>query len=101
MPYFKATIKACARQKLTLWDEIMFSAALISNFWEAKNETSGRCLLYLASKAVYGNGWIATFSIGLWRTFMQKLYPHGLQEVYGIYFGEGHPLAHYARKDFL
>lgn len=100
IPDFLPTIKAAAGVELTLWDQFMFSVGLIASMGQMREETSGRCLIYLKCLVVEGKGKASDLAIRLWRWHMGYLYPQGLRELYGIYFGDHHPLTKNAPTHF-
>ncbi len=104
-PIFKPTVKASAGIPLSILDSILIAGTFLANCLEKKEETSGKNLCYLASKALYGHSRLIDLSIRIWRRVMANKYPNaGLREVMGIYFpakqGVLHPLSFYAPESF-
>lgn len=114
---FPPLLKVCARVPLSLGSQISFAAAFLWNVWgphrnedgrqtwkwsfgEPREETSGRCLLYLKSLAVQGKYGLVDVALGIWRWRMRRLYTLGMKDVYTIYFGTGHPFSLFAPTDF-
>lgn len=86
-PIFKPTVKASAGLKLSFLDKFLAAGTFIANCFEKKEETSGKLLLWLASRALYGRSFLIDLSINIWRRSMAKKYPNaGLREAMGIYF---------------
>lgn len=77
---------------------------LLGNLWEPKQETSGKCLLYLKCR-VYdwhtARGYpLLRLCVKLWRARMRRLYGD-LSGLYTIYFGPDHPFTrHTVGVDF-
>jgi hypothetical protein len=99
IPLFVPTVKAAAGVRLSLGSQIVVAGVYLSNYFEPKRESSGRILLYLASKALSGQGFIIDSAIGLWRIMMRKRFgtPRGLLEVY---FSTLHPFSVYGPGEF-
>jgi hypothetical protein len=97
---FEPTIKAAAGAKITFFDQVLYALALTWNTREAKEETSGKCLIYLKNKVMDGQGWLSNWAIRYWRRKMLELYPGGIRDVYAIYFGPDHPFAKFAPSSF-
>ena len=104
-PIFIPTVKASAGVKLTLTERLAASLAFIANMFEGYPHTSGKLLLWLASRALYGKYFTLDRVINLWRFVQGRRYKTaGLREVMGIYFkprnGVPHPFSVYAPKEF-
>lgn len=101
-PIFEPVVRAAADKRLSLSNEAKAAAAFLGNIFEDRWETSGRCMLYLASRVFAlrdPNGLrypILAVAIWLWRWRIKKLYG-GMVEIYSIYFGPGHPITELAR----
>ena len=100
IPLFSPVVRAAAGDKLSLLSRLRVAGCYLQNCFEPKGETSGICLLYLASHVLEGQGLAVAAAIELWRKILRRRYPGGKREVYGIYFGASHPFAHYSPTDF-
>jgi hypothetical protein len=91
-PLFAPTVMIGAGETLSVWDQIKAAAAYLYNCFEKKSETSGKIILWLASKK-FGDGTykITTFAVAIWTIVMTWKYPGGMKDVMAIYFPEGHP----------
>ncbi len=104
-PIFRPTVKASIGIKLSLLDKILVTGTFLVNCFEKKQETSGKLLLWLASKPLLGKSRLVDLSIRIWRTVMGYKYPNaGLREVMGIYFppkrGVPHPFSFFSPESF-
>ncbi len=103
-PIFSPTVKASAGMPLTRTERLAASLAFIANMFEGYLQTSGKLLLWLAARALYGKYWGLDRVIDLWRYVQGRRYKGGLKEVMGIYFkprqGMPHPFSVYAPKEF-
>lgn len=109
LPIFIPTVRASAGLPLNYFNQAKASVAFIWNCFEKREETSGKILLWLASKALYGKYRMITAAIDIWRYSMRKKYPGGMNEVMGIYFQPKlgkipgmvpHPFSVYVGSDF-
>lgn len=92
-PHFKPAIKAGAGLNLSLWDHFKLSLAFADNFFEKREETSGKLLLWVITKVI-GNPWY----VRLWRARMRKVYGEDwLHALMSVYFPARHPF-HEASK---
>lgn len=96
---FVPAIKAAADEPLSLIDQVLACIGLIANLFEEREETSGKCLLYLKCR-VYdrhrGKYRLLDACVKLWRWRMTRLYGD-LAGLYLIYFKAHHPLTWHAR----
>lgn len=97
---FIPTIKTCAGVKLSMFEQLMFIVGTLGNLFEPKQETSGKILLWLKHKALWGKYRSIDTAITIWRWWMKKRYPNGMQDVMAIYYGAQHPFSRYASKEF-
>jgi hypothetical protein len=100
IPLLQPTVLAGAGVKLSLFSQAKAGACFIQNTFEPVGETSGACLLFLASQVLEGRGAIVDLAIHFWRWRMQRKYPRGIAEVYATYFGPQHPYALFAPTNF-
>ncbi len=97
--FFMPTLKACAGQELSYFEQILAAVSFIENLWEDRQETSGKILLWHRARVLKNKYWLLGAVIGLWKWKMLKLYPRGLKDIFTIYFGSEHPLTKYAPED--
>lgn len=97
---FPPTVRAAAGKPLSIFSQIAFALGTIANLFEPRHETSGKILLWLKHKVLFGRYTLIDGAIKLWRFRMSKVYPGGFQEVVTIYYGAEHPFAKYAPKAF-
>jgi hypothetical protein len=96
-----AFMRACAGRALTLTEQLSICVALLGVFKEKREETSGKCLMYLWSRALWGKHLLVDAVIILWRWRMKRLFPGGLRELYSIYFQDpNHPFRLHAPTEF-
>lgn len=98
---FMPTLKCAAGEPLTWLEQALVATAFLANFWEDREQVSGRCLLYLKQRLFWGKYWLIDLAISLWRARMGKLYPQGMRQVYTMYFKDHHPFAQYGAKDYF
>jgi hypothetical protein len=102
IPLLAPTVRACAGLKLGVFHRIMAVGAYLGNLFEAREESSGKQLLWLASRSLHAQGGIVARVIDLWRWRMMRVYPGGLRELMAIYYtNPEHPFRAAARADFL
>jgi hypothetical protein len=99
IPDFPPTIRAAAGARLGIASQIRAAIGFSWNIFEAKGETSGKCLLFLKSLALFGQGKIIDLAIAVWRLRMHRTYG-SMKAVYAIYFGADHPFALFGPEDF-
>ena len=100
IPSFVAGVKAAIGHPLNLFDILFASLAYIGDTFVKKEETNGRCLLYLRQKNLLGKSFLLDIVIRYWKRKMMKLYPDGLKGLYRIYFGQNHPFTICANENF-
>lgn len=100
IPGVWAFVKAAASQRLSLFDQLVWSAVCVWNCLSKKEDTSGKCLQYLQNQVVSRKYKICDAAIQFWEEQMLIMYPGGMREVYAIYFGSDHPFAQYGPLDF-
>jgi hypothetical protein len=100
IPSFVAGLKAAAGEKLNLFDVLYTAIAYIYDAYVDKQETNGRCMLYLRQKVLRGKSMLLDLALAFWRKRMIKLYPDGMKGVYRIYFGPEHPFTIHGPGDF-
>lgn len=95
-------LRVRSRNRPLSWlDKLNAAVTYFLNTFEKREETSGKCLLFLMSHAFEERGgWLVRHAVAHWRKRMLALYPDGLQEMYSIYFPPGHPFRTYAPSDF-
>lgn len=103
MIYLGPLIRVATGRLLGKFSQLKIALAFLGNLSESKEETSGKCLLMLVSKAVYGNYEMVDKAIDIWRLRMRFLYSSP-REMYGMYFkpvsGRLHPFAQYASESW-
>lgn len=97
---FVPTLRACSGLPLAWYDQTLTILGFLNNAWRDEDETSGKCLLYLKAKALYGRYFWVDYAINTWRSYMQRKYPGGVRALYATYFGKDHPFAIFAPEDF-
>lgn len=100
IPSFVAGLKAAAGEKLNLFDVFYTAIAYIYDAYVDKQETNGRCMLYLRQKVLRGKSMLLDLALAFWRKRMIRLYPDGMKGVYRIYFGPEHPFTIHGPGDF-
>ncbi len=100
IPDFPATLRMAAERRAFLMERLLFSVGLIANSGEAREHTSGKCLIYLKQIALFGYYRETDWVIYRWRSAMQRMYPTGLRGIYAIYFGPEHALTRFAPDKF-
>lgn len=100
MPGFSSFLKATAGEKLTWFDVIWASIPFIGDMFADKQETNGRCLLWLKAAPLLNNSKVLDWVINTWKAHMMNLYPKGLKDMYTIYYGAEHPLTRNAPETF-
>ncbi len=102
IPLLTPTVRSAAGLTLGAWDRARVCVAYLSNFFEAREESSGKQLLWLASRSLHAQGGLLARVIDLWRWRMMRVYPGGLRELMAIYYTHPeHPFRAAARADFL
>lgn len=97
---FPAFIRVASGKEIGLLSQIQASLMFLGNLFEPTQETSGRCLLYLKSKVLYGHHLMIDLAIDVWKIAMSFRYSNGMRDVYRIYFGDTHPISLFAPSDF-
>ena len=97
---FVPYVRSAAGLPVGYFGQIQIIASFLFNCFEGRQETNGKCLLYLRAKVLYGKYPLVDAGIDLWRARMAMIYPHGMREVYAIYFGITYPFALYGSSDF-
>lgn len=100
---FPAVLRMCAPgTRMGPFSRLAIILPLIANMFEKRQETSGKCLLYMMQKVLYGqDAWIDA-AINFWRWRMTSLYGTP-KELYRIFFGHhdpNHPFIRYAPDTF-
>ncbi len=93
IPYFRPLVYAACGRRLSIFQQLIASISYIGDCFSPREETSGRCLLYLMTKVFCDQGLIIRSVLHVWRRKMRKLYPDGPKGMYAIYFGAEHPFA--------
>jgi len=96
---FVPLLRHCARLPVGSMGQITLALAFLVNMFEPKEETSGKCLLWLRAQALTGHYPIVDLAIKIWKLRMIRMYPGGLQDVYRIYFKD-HPFTDDAPSSF-
>lgn len=108
-PQLTAFATMCANEDPGIGGLLGLKAAFLANsgiqapvagrIWaESKNETSGKCMLYLMTRIIEGHGHIWQAVVDDWHKFIQQTYGRReMREVYKIYFGSDHPMTKYAK----
>lgn len=87
--------------ELTFWESIIAGVPYLLNLLEAREETSGKQLLWLAQHVLKGQSKILDFILVIWRARMMSLYPRGLQDLFAIYYTNPfHPFHSFAPRNF-
>lgn len=100
IPYFRPLVYAACGRRLSLFQQFMASLSYVGDCFSPREETSGRCLLYLMTKVFRDQGSLIKAALCLWRWRMTKMYPGGMRDVYSTYFTVNHPFALDGPKDF-
>lgn len=101
IPGHVATVKAAAGVGLNLIDILYAALGFYADTRVTdRNNTNGRCLMYLRQKVLRGQSKILDLVISYWRRKMKDMYPDGMREVYEIYFGPTHPFAIHGPENF-
>ncbi len=100
IPSHVAFVKACAKYHISLLDSLYASIAYLYDCFVSRDETNGRCLLYLRQKVLKGKSKVLDLSINLWKYVMMKKYPDGLKGLYTVYFKDHHPITQFAKDNF-
>jgi len=98
LPDFVACVKASARVNLSFATQIAAVSGFLWNMFENKEETSGKCLLYLKSM-VYDDYPLIKAVIMIWKIRMTLTYGNP-RNLYSIYFGPIHPFTIFAPERF-
>lgn len=94
-----AFVRLRARDR-ALFDPLLFSIACVLSTFSKRENTSDKCLQRLMNEAIKGEHWLCDLAIRVWNKLMQRKYPGGLAELYGVYFGPLHPFARHAPREF-
>lgn len=92
---FNPFMRGCARLKVGMVSQILWSLGLLLSLFEGYGSTSGKNLCWIQVDPMQECGWITQVSIVIWRAFMGFKYKGGAREMLGIFL-PGHPLAGYA-----
>lgn len=98
---FGPFLRAAAGRELNLFHQVWAGLGFLCNLWEPREETSGKCLLFLRARVLYGKGFLLDVFIALWVMRMIRLYPGGMRDVYAIYFPTNPWFETYAPKEFV
>lgn len=101
IPILPTVVRAGTLADLSAWNQLIAAGVYLANSFEAREETSGKQLLWLAQSVLRGYpalDKVRTF----WRARLLAKYPHGLREMLGIYYTNAeHPFLAAAGKSFL
>lgn len=97
---FVPFLRVAAGLPIGYFGQLQIVASFLVNCFEGRQETNGKCLLFLRAKVLYGKYPLVDAGIDLWRGRMMQLYPQGVQGMYAIYFGATYPLTLYAPNNF-
>lgn len=99
-PGLSATAKVAAGYRATWWDKWLAKKAFKNNMKEAKEETSGKKLIYLIALVLKGQDKELDKVINLWEDRMKDLYgPNYILGIYSIWYQDNfHPNRIFARS---
>lgn len=98
-PAFIAFLQGSAGKAISPADQFLFSAACIASPFGT--DTSGKCLMYLMTRTIYGRHFMTDLAIDIWRILMKRKYPGGMRDVYRVYFTDPmHPFHRFGPTDF-
>lgn len=90
-------LRVAANSKLGMASQITAALSFLASTFEPKDETSGKCLLYLKARIMYGQYPLVDIAIEIWKRHVTKQYG-GMRGVYEIYFGKSHPFVEYVTE---
>ena len=93
---FVSFLRVSAGLPIGMLSQITSALSFVASTFEPKNETSGKCLLYLKALDMRGKYPIVDMGIEIWKRHVLKQYG-GMRGVYEIYFGKDHPLTSYVK----
>lgn len=98
MPGVAQHMKLCAPSApgLNWFDRFWWSLRLISTYFYASSETSGRCLSRLMARAYLAQAnryWLCDLAVSIFQSGVRANYPNWFGDIYSRFFRPSHPFA--------